>query len=184
MLRRLIDWWRSGPPAGDAVDPLQTLDGLIADVERQGATFREGAATLLSLRAELRETLRKLQVQAVEVRARWQEVRDAADGERVAEVLAADLETLERRRAECELQLARADSDAELLLEGARAVQEELGRLKEERESTFHILTLDQTVTRALRARIQRMEANPALERARDEVARAQALAEIYREGG
>lgn len=184
MLRRLLDRWRAGRRPVTSADPLQTYDRLIAGLERQGATFREGAATLLSLRTQLREALATTGAQTEEVRARWEAARVLADGERVAEVLALDLEVLERQTLDCERQLARADADASLLLEGARSVQEELRRLQAERQLAAQTLTMDQTVSRTLRARLERLEASPALDAARDEVARAHALAEIYREGG
>jgi chromosome segregation ATPase len=184
MLRRLLERWRAARQPATSVDPLQTFEGLINELERQGTTFRQGAATLMSMRTELRESLGVAQAQMEEVQARWEEACARPDGASAAKVLAHDLEVLEQRAAAYTQQLARADADAELLLEGARAVQAELDRLHAERDFAARTLTMDQTMSRTLRARVERMDASPALEAARDEVARAHALADIYREGG
>lgn len=184
MLRRLLERWRAARQPAASVDPLQTFEGLINELERQATTFRQGAATLMSMRAELRESLAVAQAQMEEVQARWEEACVRPDGAPVAKVLAHDLEAIGQRVAGYAQQLARADADAALLLEGARAVQAELDRLHAERDHAAHTLTMDQTVSRTLRARVERMDASPALEAARDEIARSHALAEIYREGG
>src|SRR5690606_33272773 len=118
--------WRLGRRSAAQVDPLQTFDGLILELERQASTFRQGAATLLSLRTGLRESLDEARAQVTEVEARREAARARADGETLTRVLTLDLEALAREVTERELQLERADADASLLLEGARSLQETL----------------------------------------------------------
>ncbi|HLT31403.1 MAG TPA: hypothetical protein VK013_15300 [Myxococcaceae bacterium] len=184
MLRRLFERWGGGARRAPSEDPLQTYDRLINELERQGTTFRQGAATLLSLRTELREALDTARAQSADVEGRLGLARGRPDARAVAGALEGDLRDLKHRVAELDQQLARADADAALLLEGARAIQEDLKRLQAERDHARHTLTVDHTVSTTLRARVERLEASPMLEAARDEVTRAHALAEIYRGGG
>lgn len=180
MLRALLSRWRSSR-SPQPLDPLRAFDGLIEALERQAAASRRSAATLVALQGELRRAEARHAERRKELSSRIEEAQ-AAGEERVGRVLQADLEALAGLEAANEEALARAQADAELLLETAAELGRELQVLKEERISAAARLTAGGLVHAALRERVERFGHGLALEAARDEIERAHALAAIYRE--
>ncbi|MGZ3461402.1 MAG: hypothetical protein ACXU86_23165, partial [Archangium sp.] len=78
--------------------------------------------------------------------------------------------------------LHRAEQDGKLLQEAAADLGNRLAELRTERESASARLAVGGLVTGALREQVERFEKVLAVDAARDEVERAHALAEIYRE--
>lgn len=178
----LFDWWRRRKKKPERPgDPLAAFDQLIEDLERQGAEIRKSAATLLALKGDLGRSEARYLQRLEELSRRIVE----AEGLGEARVLA----VLERDRSQAEsfLQstrdsLVRADADARLLLEAASELGERVGELRSERESASARLAVGGLVSGALRERVERFEKVLAVEAARDEIERAHALADIYRE--
>jgi hypothetical protein len=78
--------------------------------------------------------------------------------------------------------LANAETNATLLLEVAESLGREVAELKAERQSARARLSAGVEVTEALRTRAAEFERVMKLDAARDEIERAQALADLYRE--
>lgn len=168
---------KKAPPA----DPLQAYDGFLEVLERQGMEVRRSAATLLAIRGDLTRTEARHRQRLSELRDRLVEAR--ATGERrAAEILERDEAQLQRVLSNTLEALARATADAELLLEAARELSAQLTELKMERESAAARLTAGLAVSETLRQRSAEVARVLALDAARDEVERAHALAELYRE--
>lgn len=163
------------------VDPLATYDAFLEGLERQGVEVRRSAATLLALRGELTRTEARHRQRLGEVRDRIAEARAKGDT-RAAEVLERDEAQLQRLLASTLEALARASADGELLLEAAASLSAQLTELKSERESAAARLTAGLAVSETLRQRSAEVARVLALDAARDEVERAHALAELYRE--
>jgi phage shock protein A len=162
-------------------DPLAAFDGFLEHLERQGAEIRRSAATLLALRAELTRTEEKHQKRIGEVRDRISEAKARGDHKSV-EVLERDVLQLQKLVDATRESLARAVSDAELLLEAAQGIGRQVEDLREERASAQARLTAGIAVTETMKQRSAEIAKVLALDAARDEIERAHALAEIYRE--
>lgn len=78
--------------------------------------------------------------------------------------------------------LERAESDGRLLLEAASELGDRVVELRHERESASARLTMGGLVTESLRERVARFDQALVVDAARDEIERAHALADIYRE--
>jgi phage shock protein A len=177
----LFDWWRRKQKPAKPSDPLAAFDQLIEDLERQGAEIRKSAATLLALRGDVSRSEERYLKRLEELSHRASVARARED----AKVLA----VLERDRSQAESllrstreALARADADARLLLEAAAELGERVAELRVERESASARLAVGGLVSQALRERVERFEKVLAVDAARDEIERAHALADIYRE--
>lgn len=162
-------------------DPLATYDAFVEQLERQGVEIRRSAATLLALKGDLARTATRHRERLREVRDRIVEARTRGDG-KAAEILARDEAQVQRLLSTVESSLARATVDAELLLDAAKRLGSELEALKAERDSAAARLTAGLAVTETMRQRSADLARVLALDAARDEVERAHALAEIYRE--
>lgn len=162
-------------------DPLAAYDALLEDLKRQGRELRKAAATLLALRGELSRDVDRNARRAEDLERRGAEARRKGQA-RAEAVLAADLARARRLRAEAEAALASAGEDARLLLEASEDLAGKIRELEAERRGASARLRASAAVTRALRERTERIDQVLALEAARDEVERAHALAEIYRE--
>ena len=164
-----------------AADPIAAYDGLIEDLERQAAAIRKSAATLLSLRGELTRDVERYQRKLADVEVRLGLARERLDS-RAEKVLERDLreagELLETGRKA----LAAADDDSRLLLDAAQDLSARTGELRAERTSARARLSVGAAVTGALRERAEKIDKVLALDAARDEVERAHALAEVYRD--
>lgn len=174
-----MGFFRKKPPPKKDVDPLEAFDAMIASLERQGAEVRKSAATLLALRGELSREREKLQKRLGGIDERRQRAKGDATVER----------TLDRDEADAKRALEKADEsmsgaerDGKLLMETAASIATQLTELKEERLSARTRLSAGLMVSDALKARVANFDKVMKLDAARDEVERAHALAELYRE--
>lgn len=177
----LFDWLRRKKPEKKPVEPLAAFDQLIEDLERQGAEVRKSAATLLALKGDLSRSEERYVKRLEDISKR----HAVAEGQGDSRIVA----TLERDRSQTESllrttreSLHRAEQDARLLLEGAADLGDRVAELRAERESASARLAVGGLVSAALRERVERFEKVLAVEAARDEIERAHALADIYRE--
>lgn len=169
---------RKSPPKPP--DPLAAYDGALEDLAREGAAVRRSAATLLALRAELQRAIEKLTAQRGELQRRVEQAK-AKEDLLALRTLSRDLEQLAPRLAANQASLVKAEADVATLTETAEEVQRRQSELLAERESAHAQLALGQAIQTAFTAPARTVRAL-ALEAARDEVERAHALAEIYRE--
>lgn len=158
-------------------DPLAVFDQLIDSLERQTAAARKSAVTLLALRAELRRDQDKYRarIHAIDKKP---STTDAA----VLKVLARDQTEAQRLLERTDEALAQAEADSTLLLEAAEDLGRQLQELKEERQSARARFSSGAMVTDALKAQAAGFEKVMKLDAARDEVEKAHALAELYRD--
>jgi hypothetical protein len=162
-------------------DPLAVFDGVIASLEQQAAQVRRSAATLLALKGELTREQARSEKRLAELSSRLEQAQAADDGKAVA-TLQRDRHDAERRREETDRALATAVADAALLLETAEGLGRQLQDLRDERLSAKTRMSTGGLVTDALRAHAAQLERVLKLDAARDEVEKAHALADIYRE--
>jgi phage shock protein A len=176
----LLDWWRRRRGRAE-VDPLGTYDRVIEALETEAASVRRSAATLLALQAELRRGAERSarQRQVLQERAREAELQEET---RVADVLRQDLVRHDEDAASAGEALQRTEADAQLLVAAAHELEERLRALRAEREDAALRLRAGALVAQAVRLQAERFERRVALEAARDEVERAHALAQLYRE--
>jgi chromosome segregation ATPase len=170
--------FRRKPPKPQ--NPLAAYDAALEELSREGSAIRRSAATLLALRSELLRGLDKQRGQESALRRRIEEAR-AREDLLALQTLSRDLELLTPRLEANEAALAKAEADAATLTETAEALQRQQSALRSERESAHAQLALGQAIHTAFVAPA-RVERSVALDAARDEVERAHALAEIYRE--
>ena len=162
-------------------DPLAVYDGFIESLERQGAEVRKSAATLLALRGDLTRDVEKYDKRAKDLASRVRTAEEKADG-RASKTLRRDLEEAENMREQSEKALISANEDAQLLLEAAADTASRVAELKSERQSARARLATGLVVSSALRQQVEEFDKVIALDAARDEVERARALADVYRE--
>ncbi len=167
----------AAPPA----DPMALYDELLFALEQRGEQTRRSAATLLVARGELSDLVEKSRAQLQALEARLAKARELGD-RRATEVLAADVAQAQATLAEAEAQLAARIEDVELLTEGARELSRRLASLRAERASARVKLAAGGAVVESLRQEIDDFSRSLKLDRARDEVEKAHALAEVYRE--
>ncbi|NMO21149.1 hypothetical protein HPC49_36190 [Pyxidicoccus fallax] len=173
--------WKRKKESSRAVDPLAALDQLLENLERQAAEVRKSAATLLALKGDLSRAVERYTRRLEDIGSRRATAETRGDAKAVT-VLKRDREQTEGLLASTRDSLERADSDAKLLLEAAAELGERVAELRRERESAAARLTVGGIVTDALRERVARFEQALVVDAARDEVERAHALADIYRE--
>ncbi len=170
---------KKSPSPAPRADPLSTFDEVIAAVERQATAVRRSAATLLALRSELSrdEAKYRARVASTQERLATPDLTPAVEG------------TLRRDELEARRLLdrtveayAQADTDAKLLVETAEGLRAQLQALQEERQSARARLSAGATVSEALQKQVATFERLLRLDEARDEVERAHALADLYRE--
>ncbi|PZR16664.1 MAG: hypothetical protein DI536_05775 [Archangium gephyra] len=158
-------------------DPLAVFDHLIDSIERQSSAARKSAATLLALRAELHRDQEKYRNRVVAIEGK----RPNADPA-VLKVLGRDQTEAQRLLERTDEALAQAEADASLLMETAEELGRQLQELKEERQSARVRFSGSSMVTDALKVQAAQFEKVMQLDAARDEVEKAHALAELYRE--
>lgn len=164
-----------------AEDPLSAFDAMVESMERQGAELRKSAATLLTLKARFARDEDRYRAQLPELSRRIDEAAELGDA-KAEEVLRRDRLATEHRLEETLKARALAEEDARLLAEAARRHVERLEALKQERVSAQARLSAGLVVSDALKAQVAEVDRVLALDAARDEVERAHALADIYRE--
>lgn len=172
---------KKAPPPKVSDDPLAAFDAVLESMERQGQELRKSAATLLSLKTQLGRDEARYQQQLRDLEARIAEAAELGDA-KAEQVLRRDVLATQHRLEETLKARAQADEDAGLL---SWAVQEHVTRLealKDERQSAQARLSAGVVVSEALKARVDEVERVLKLDRARDEIERAHALADIYRE--
>lgn len=173
-------WFRRRPPP--APDPIAAYDDLVSDLAAEAAELRRAAATLLIVRARLGRELSGVEQVGGTLRERGDRARAGGDV-RAAEVLAADALREDGRASALREELVRTESDVEQLEQAARRVGQQLDRLRSERELAAARLTAGTALAaEALRSRADRLRRLVAVDAARDEVERAHALAEVWRE--
>jgi phage shock protein A len=180
----LFDWLRKKKtpkkPERPA-DPLAAFDQLIEDLERQGAEVRKSAATLLALKGDLARSEERY-VKRLEELARRRAVADEQGEAKISATLERDHSQTESLLSTTRESLNRAEQDGKLLLEVAAELGNRVAELRTERESASARLAVGGLVSAALREQVERFEKVLAVEAARDEIERAHALADIYRE--
>jgi hypothetical protein len=163
------------------LDPVAAYDGFIESLERQAAEVRKSAATLLALRGELARDGERYQKRIKELDERVKVAQSKGDA-RAEKTLRRDREEAEEMVEECEKALASANEDSALLLEAAEDLARRGRELKAERMSARARMRVGAAVSGALARKVEEFDKLMALDAARDEVEKAHALADIYRE--
>ena len=177
----MFGWFRKKKTPPRPADPLAAFDQLIEDLERQGAEVRRSAATLLALKGDLTRGEERYLKRLEELDKRRALAEERGD-KQVSAVLLRDKAEAEKLLQSTRDSQARAEKDARLLLEAAADLGRRVTELKAERESASARLAMGGMVTQALKDQVERFDKLMALDAARDEVERAHALADIYRE--
>jgi phage shock protein A len=192
-------WFRRREPP--APDPIAAYDDLVSDLESEAAELRRAAATLLTARARLGRELEQAQKAAQQLRTRAAQAA-VAGGSRssrprpanevrvepradaaAAEVLLRDAERLDRQAEGLREALAQTDVDVDQLKEAAVRVTSQVEQLRNERELARARFTAGTALAaEAMRSRADRVRRLVAVDAARDEVERAHALAEVWRD--
>jgi hypothetical protein len=160
-------------------DALELFEQVIGSVERQGEEIRKAAATLLALRGELTRDSQKYESRIADLEARL----PAVEGQlQIETTLRRDLHDSKRLHHQTTEALAQATANAELLMTAAHEVAKQLSELQEERQSARVRFTAGATVSHALQQQARDFDQLMKLDTARDEVERAHALAELYRD--
>jgi phage shock protein A len=173
-------WFRRRPPP--TPDPIAAYDDLVSDLAAEAAELRRAAVTLLTVRSRLGRELSGMEQVAHTLRDRADRAR--AGGElRTAEVLEGDARREDGRAQALREELSRTETDVAQLEEAARRVAGQVDRLRSERELAAARLTAGTALAaEAQRSRADRIRRLVAVDAARDEVERAHALAEVWRE--
>ncbi len=177
----MFGFFKKKKKAPETKDPLAVYDGFIESLERQGAEVRKSAATLLALRGDLTRDVEKYDKRSKDLALRVRTAEEKADA-RATKTLRRDLEEAEHMREQSEKALVSANEDAQLLLEAAADTASRVSELKSERQSARARLATGLVVSSALRQQVEEFDKVIALDAARDEVERARALADVYRE--
>lgn len=162
-------------------DPIAVFDELIASVSRQGAVVRESAATLSTIRSQLKRDCEKYQSRIKDCQQRLIDAQKLKD-DLVVDRLKSDAEEATRMAAESTESLARVEGDARQLMETAQLLAKQLAELKAERVSARTRMTAGSVTQKALKERSEEFDRVLKLDKARDDIERAHALAELYRE--
>jgi phage shock protein A len=173
-------WFRRRP--APSPDPIAAYDDLVSDLSAEAAELRRAAVTLLTVRTRLGRELAGIEQVGRHLRERGDQARAGGDP-RSAAVLSADAEREERRATALREELVRTDSDVEQLEEAARRVAGQVDQLRSERDLAAARFTAGTALaSEAMRSRADRIRRLVAVDAARDEVERAHALAEVWRE--
>lgn len=167
--------------APSKVDPLAAYDGVIDSLERQAAQVRKSAATLLALRGELSRDRDRYAKRLVDLEARVGEAGEKGDA-KAERVLRRDFDEAQRLKAQTESALDGAKADAELLMTAAEDLATKVSALKTERLSAKARFAAGATVSETMRAQVEEFDRVVKLDAARDEVEKAHALADLYRD--
>lgn len=162
-------------------DPLVAYDAYLEDLDRQAGEVRKSAATLLALRSTLTRDQEKYKKQIAEANLRLRKAEEKGDS-KSSKVFRGDVEHAQKMIAAADESLARAETDAHLLMEAAKELSAKAEQLRAERASAKVRFAAGMAVTAAMRQEVTKVDKVLALDKARDEVERAFALAEIYRE--
>jgi phage shock protein A len=170
-------WFRRRPPP--APDPIAAYDDLVSDLEAEAGELRRAAATLLTVRARLGREVEQALLAARQLQGRSVQASSPADGE----VLRRDAERMDRQAGELREALSRTEVDVGQLKDAATRVASQVEQLRRERELAHARFTAGTALAaEAMRSRADRVRRLVAVDAARDEVERAHALAELWRE--
>ena len=172
---------RKKQPPAEPKDPLVAFDAFIEDLDRQGAEIRRSAAALLTVRGGVNRSLARYEKRLVEVDARQGTAQQRGDAKADA-LLGRDRSDTVKLLESTRESLAKVEADAQLLMEATRELTDRAAELRTERASAHARLSAGLVVTQALRDRSEKISRALALDAARDEIERAHALADIYRE--
>lgn len=173
--------FRKKPAPKAPLDPLAAYDGVIDSLERQAAEVRKSAATLLALRGELTRDRDRYAKRLADLDSRVLEAGDTGAA-KIEKVLRKDREEAASLKLQTETALEGARSDAELLMSAAEDLATKVSALKTERMSAKARFAAGHTMSAALQAQVEEFERVVKLDAARDEVEKAHALADLYRE--
>jgi phage shock protein A len=162
-------------------DPLKAYDGMIESLDRQGAQVRRSAATLLALKGELSRDFDRYAQRIADIDERLNAAALKNDT-RAERTLKRDRKEAEELKEQTEKALDAANDDVKVLLETAEGLAKRVHELKSERLSAQARLKTGLVVSSALKAQAEEFDRVMAIDAARDEVERARALADIYRE--
>ncbi|MBI5548261.1 MAG: hypothetical protein HY901_30645 [Deltaproteobacteria bacterium] len=171
-VRRLLG--RPSPPE----DPLAVFDRRLATMASRGSDLRRAAATLLAARAEVDRALEAARAQVQAASARLQSEQGRPE---IAEVLAHDRTLASDREQALEAQRSTIAADAEGLTEVIKRLESEAELLRRERTAAAAQLAAGRALSASAVIAEDPREVL-ALERAREDVERAHALAQICRE--
>ena len=175
----VFGFFKKKSPAAKATDPLAVFDAVISSLERQGAEVRKSAATLLTLRAELaRDEVRY----GLRISSTKERLERALGDPKIEKTLRRDLLEAQQLLDRTGEALAQAEANAKLLMEAAEDLSRQRAELNEERQSARARLSAGLMVSDALKTQVANFDRVMKLDRARDEVEKAHALAELYRE--
>ncbi|MDP2272077.1 MAG: hypothetical protein Q8N23_07280 [Archangium sp.] len=175
----MFGFFKKKPVVSKSTDPLAVFDAVISSLDRQGAEVRKSAATLLALRAELARDEQKYEMRVVTTK----EKLDRALGEpKIEKTLKRDLSEAQQLLESTREAHAQAEANAKLLMDAAEDLSRQLSELQEERQSARARLSAGVMVSDALKTQVANFDRVMKLDEARDEVEKAHALAELYRE--
>ena len=175
----LRDWFRRRK-ATPARDPIEAFDSRIDALAARGAALRTSAAALMASRRTLERKIAQGEVADGDREARTEQAL-ASDPEALA-VLQADRAAAVKLKEQWEEEMRRATSEAEAVAEAVRAIETELAKLRLERDAARVRLDASSAVTESAAAFVDPLDQLLDLDAARDEIERARALADIYRE--
>ena len=162
-------------------DPMEAWDRRIDALSGKGSELRKAAATLLALRSELERGVNTAKARMKDAGSRLEQAI-AQSKQDVATVLEDDLEQARERADHLTAELERVVQDASALGLTAREIEKEAEGLRRERASAAARLMASKTVSGLAHALNDRLDEVMALEKARDDIERAHALAEICKE--
>jgi hypothetical protein len=136
---------------------------------------------LLTLRGELTRDKVKYQGRVSELERKLEAAAGAGEA-KVERALRRDHEEAVRMLERTNEAWATAETNARLLMEAAEGLAREVSGLREERQSARVRLSAGVVVSEALKLRAAEFDRLMKLDAARDEIERANALAELYRE--
>jgi phage shock protein A len=175
----LLDWFRKKPP--ETVDPVKAFEQRIDALCNRASALRKSAATLLTVRRDLDRKLETLGKQIAVAQTNGERAEQSGDSQ-AAMVLKNDQERFGKEKEHLSDQRAKVIEDAQALTNAVRTIESEVDELKRERDSARVQLATKDVLVRAKPAMEERVDELIKIDRARDEVERAHALAEIYRE--
>jgi phage shock protein A len=176
----LFDFLKRKKPAAPS-DPLKAYDGMIESLERQAAQVRRSAATLLALKGELTRDHERYGNRMKEAEARVAEAGEKGDA-RAERALRRDHDEVKELFEQTQKALDSANDDSQVLLETAEGLAKRARDLKAERMSAQARFATGQVVSGALKQQAEEFDRVMAIDAARDEIEKARALADIYRE--
>lgn len=161
---------------------LETYDRAIDALEHQAARVRRSAASLLALRADLIRAVTTTRSRREVLVARKMDA-NAQGASSLARTLSRDAEELEGHVSVALAQQARVEEEVRLLLASAASLQQELEALRRERADAAVILQAGHALTTTSgEARRLPVTQLLALDAARDEIARVEALLALWKE--